>query len=478
MYSDIGSYSKGFNSNEAMMSRILPSIARGVDTVDNTVSQVRPMISRAAGATENAMKEAVKALQVAEGSISNIASNAGNAISNIAQTTGTAISNVSRTTGTAISDVAKSTGIAISRAGDATNEAIGKVGEVLQDTISSTGEAAKSTFKLIKVLAIVVAVFIMIMVVALIIVLILCIIALWKYLFSSNCNGSKRIATRTKLLKSGKGQSVKQVNDQLKKTKKLCDARMISFSCMDDCSSPNSYKTPGGDMGEFILAHQVYRNKLGERPPNTSEHFNNYVDNIDSEVGFYMHTNRECISYIEDTLSMNVPEDFSEFPEDRQEDYLRLFEIDPHAYGCSHLKNMFLDPESYGVTRDTIAYSCQAYFKCLWSGNKKVNFSVTECDSFKDEGSLVTALYDNVSQNHLVPQIECDSSIRIYNSGALQVGVRRKLSAFFSDTLGRDKNDPKQFLNECNKLGNKQYLKTMDVLAPTLPRMSCSFVVE
>lgn len=215
----------------------------------------------------------------------------------------------------------------------------------------------------------------MIQLVIIIVVITVLIFMIFFFLILLFFVGNGIYSLKTKLIKRGKGYTLKQINKHLNTTKRLDNPRLYSFSCVEDHTSP--YHTLGGDMGEFILGLQVYTDTcqaLNMDPRETEDLFLEYID---SQSDFYMHTNTQAMKAVEDILDIQIPEDFSSFPEDRQDEFLKLLETHPEVYGCGHLQNMFINPQSYGTTSHAVYTSCQAFFKHVWT-NKKAKLCIID----------------------------------------------------------------------------------------------------
>src|SRR5438093_578271 len=145
---------------------------------------------------------------------------------------------------------------------------------------------------------------------------------------------------------------------------------MCSFTCIDGRSDNKTYQAPGGDIGEFILAVQVYRNecaRLQIKPMTIETLFLNYVINIDPEMGFYMHTDGKALIHTLKKLDLPITTsyDFSQLPEDKQSTFLSLLKTDPGVYGCAHLKYALTKSSEYKTTPDVVYTTCQEYFKFM-----------------------------------------------------------------------------------------------------------------
>jgi len=306
------------------------------------------------------------------------------------------------------------------------------------------------------------------------------------------------------LTKPGFGYNLDQVEKHISQTTSMCDPRLCSFTCIDGRSDNKTYQSPGGDIGEFILAVQIYRNEcdlLQIKPLPINDLFLNFVINIDPEMGFYMHTDGKALVYTLKQLGLPITTsyDFSELPENKQHIFLSLLKTDPNVYGCAHLKYALTKSSDYKTTSDVVYETCQAYFKFMWRNDSgtRSNLQITKFDELSgihDEKAIliVTTTYLNGINfcSYLVPRvapltnvnIDQRSSVYVYNYTALFAGIRRRLSVYFSNVInnqvGHATMNAAKFMNFANTLGNIQLNATISNLAPTLPQITANFIVN
>jgi len=143
-----------------------------------------------------------------------------------------------------------------------------------------------------------------------------------------------------------------------------------SFYCMDDRVEKPVLTTPGGDLGEFILALDSYKDLTPDRE--ITQHM------VDTWLQSYLQTfpvgDRKLVMCIDDAalhhleaelqvegLSLTTP------PDHLHDELLRALEQVDNV-GDTHLRLLLKEPDNYHVDPMLVKMSMRAFWSMLWDG--------------------------------------------------------------------------------------------------------------
>lgn len=152
-----------------------------------------------------------------------------------------------------------------------------------------------------------------------------------------------------------------------------------SFLCMDDRVLESSLATPGGDLGEFILALSSYLQERGPGPSGdslpTQQEVNNifldYLHTLPSSRPFVHCTDDSALRHLQDELPLEGL-DLQRPSKHAMELGLlkKLMEVDNH--GDSHIRLMLKEPEWYQINRLLAPMVLRAFYTKLWEQNMDI----------------------------------------------------------------------------------------------------------
>jgi len=151
----------------------------------------------------------------------------------------------------------------------------------------------------------------------------------------------------------------------------LAKVASTSFECLDDRIGTPSLATPGGDLGEFILALQTY---LSERDPTRSTPpeqevvdtlLNRYVDSLPEGRPMVHCTDDRAIAHLESELPVENL-DLRAPPEHVKAQGLlqKLTEVENH--GDSHIRLMLKQPEWFQLDERLVPMVLKSFYSRLW----------------------------------------------------------------------------------------------------------------
>lgn len=192
----------------------------------------------------------------------------------------------------------------------------------------------------------------------------------------------------------------------------------VADSCVDGRETNHVLSSPGGDVA--ILTEAIIAlGKVINRHLTTLEIDAVFAWRLANMGSFYMHTDEHALHHLQKALSAdkNINKKFSSLkqvyqyiinpPKDKQLSLMiHLFE--PINMGCGHLKQMFLSPEAYGMSRKVMQKIMISFFNTLWNGSaadkKKIIYRLLTGEH--QEGAVIIAKVNgNVSDNTMIPMI-------------------------------------------------------------------------
>lgn len=160
----------------------------------------------------------------------------------------------------------------------------------------------------------------------------------------------------------------------------LAQVSTTSFMCLDDRVTKPSLFTPGGDLGEFILALSSYlqeRDPTGRMLPSqevVDALLSKYLLTIPASRPMVHCTDDRAISHLESQVPMENLDLNS--PPDRVKASLlqKLVEVENH--GDSHIRLMLKKPEWFQLNEYLAPMVVKSFYRLLWQGNAKLKLEV------------------------------------------------------------------------------------------------------
>jgi hypothetical protein len=147
-----------------------------------------------------------------------------------------------------------------------------------------------------------------------------------------------------------------------------------SFMCLDDRVSRAAFFTPGGDLGEFILALASYlqeRDPSGRLKPSqevVDALLLKYVETIASTRPVVHCTDDRAIQHLEAELPLENL-DLSAPPDHAEASLLqKLTEVENH--GDSHMRLLLKKPEWFQLNEYLVPMAVKSFYHLLWQQNK------------------------------------------------------------------------------------------------------------
>ena len=193
--------------------------------------------------------------------------------------------------------------------------------------------------------------------------------------------------------RAGKRQmTLQQISEHIGNGDSLQWIKMAAFmvhgrlSCVDGRDDCGVIGTPGGDMGEFIIALAVAEDLLN-RPLTDAEVAVLFQRRLDAFGRFYMHTDQACLDKLVKALQndphltgklrpasspLAMTALMHSVPVELRERVL-MHMIEPDVVGCGHLRLMLNHSDRYRVRRGLVVTALRCFFYAGWDG-------ATECD--------------------------------------------------------------------------------------------------
>lgn len=185
--------------------------------------------------------------------------------------------------------------------------------------------------------------------------------------------------------------------------------------CVDGRSSEGIIGTPGGNMGEFILALDAAEKvtDVWIRPNEVFYLFDEYLKRFGA---FYMHTDTHALEHLlQDVnkdklfsgLGLKTVSDMEKLirkPAKKYQASLLEHLTQPANTGCGHLKLMLLHKNEYQVRITLIKTAVRAFFSALWRG-EDLSYVVLKADH--QEGAIITVLVEdaNLTPETMIPTV-------------------------------------------------------------------------
>lgn len=207
------------------------------------------------------------------------------------------------------------------------------------------------------------------------------------------------------------------------------------FSCIDPRATYAILGTPGGDMGEFVLAlHAMEKHSL---TPRVLSHFeiNDFFQDYLSELPafgkrfFYLHTDRVALDKVKGEAGVDDP--LNPKTSKERDQVLKLFG-QPENMGCKHLRALVEKSAEYGTRPALVQSAVQAFYNVLLDkSNPRRGFLLHTVSEGECSGEAPLAvIYSPVSCKSYGPLI-------VPNTGARQVAPLHKHASYYREDLAR-----------------------------------------
>lgn len=150
----------------------------------------------------------------------------------------------------------------------------------------------------------------------------------------------------------------------------LAQVSETSFHCLDDRVTQPSIFTPGGDLGEFILALSSFlqeRDPTGKMLPSqevVDTLLSKYLDTIPASRPMIHCTDDRAISHLEAEMPMENL-DLTKPPDHVRTSLLeKLTEVENH--GDSHIRLLLKKPEWFELNQYLVPMAVKSFYRLLW----------------------------------------------------------------------------------------------------------------
>lgn len=161
-------------------------------------------------------------------------------------------------------------------------------------------------------------------------------------------------------------------------TAALAEVSSTSFACLDDRITSPVLATPGGDLGEFIIALSAYlqgRDMDGDNSPTqdlVDVLLAKYLETIPATRPMVHCTDQRAISRLEtalpfENLDLTAPADQAK----RIGLLQRLTEVESH--GDTHIRLMLKQPEWFQLGENLVPMVLKSFYRLLWQQNQDPN---------------------------------------------------------------------------------------------------------
>jgi hypothetical protein len=221
-----------------------------------------------------------------------------------------------------------------------------------------------------------------------------------------------------------------------------------SFHCLDDRVRELSIGTPGGDLGEFILALASYlqeRDSAGRNKPTQAavdSIFERYLETVPDSRPLIHCTDDRAISHLEATLpaenlDLRAPATIA-----KEAGLLsRLTQVDNQ--GDSHIRLMLKEPEWYQVGDYLVPMVLSAFYRSLWKQNQDPKHAalgnklrlVVLSGMSNPQAFLEVSANQQCEKNGIVPMLVPNDGMRALLISHMDAVTERRgeLAKFFSE---------------------------------------------
>ncbi len=262
-------------------------------------------------------------------------------------------------------------------------------------------------------------------------------------------------------------------------------------SCIDGRDDHGVIGTPGGDMGEFLLALTGWEAVTGEqlKPAEIQHWLRQYVDTFGR---FYLHTDVNTVQKLVPAVRadprltahvahLNSPLEWRQWikkPPAELHDALIGHYRNPEHVGCGHVKLSIRFPEKYGARAGLAADALEAFWRVRWEGHPELEYVLLGGDHQEKAVVAVTIAEQPWSFSRLPmvsPMIDGEQ-VFIYHPQVMQL-MREQLAEFLTRSAKRP--ELKEALTaKLIALGNVQAGASLEVLAKGLPHFEVRFAPD
>jgi hypothetical protein len=302
---------------------------------------------------------------------------------------------------------------------------------------------------------------------------------------------------------SGKRQmTLQQITEHIGTGSSLQWIKMAAFmvhgqlSCVDGRDDCGIIGTPGGDMGEFLVAMATLEDLL-RRPFTEAEVAELFRRRLEAFGRFYMHSDQSCLDKLFAALhadprlegklqtgssTIEMTEALHAVPAACREAVVEHL-VHPDHIGCGHLRLMLLHSDKYRVRRGLVVSALKSFFYSGWDG-------ATECDyvvltgQHKECGVANVTLSEAVQPFTRIPLIPpslpaAQGGNQVFvNHEQISAYLRRQLADWFlvqRDVLPLTRAAKAAFHPMMELLAGSHAENTLGALAADLPMYTLNF---
>lgn len=280
---------------------------------------------------------------------------------------------------------------------------------------------------------------------------------------------------RIKSEEEGVGLSIEDVRAHIGNPLKLQWAKVPKhhFSDIEGRTSHPILATPGGDLGEWVLALAIYEGLVNkELAINDVIRFFKLFLRSTGKMSFYFHTDRQSTEVLGKMLSIERL-DLTDTPpnEDIKLSLLRELTL-PGNTGSEHFKLLLQNSYKYNVRKDLVKLVIEAFFRVIWDKQasppiwQKLRLVTLEGTS-DEKAFLKIKVAAECVANQVAPLIkpkESDTSVYVVHRQAIEA-LRKEVADFFADQ--DPKIDAEKFRLSMDELGDRHLEKDIEYLART-----------
>jgi hypothetical protein len=253
------------------------------------------------------------------------------------------------------------------------------------------------------------------------------------------------------------------------------DASPTVLSTLDGRESRRVHCTPGGDMGEFILALSATDDLTGGGYLTRATRVLAALETISTVKGaFGMATDAAAVERLDAALSergFRLEDTEASPPQEVDEPLLELL-VRPEHVGDRHLRTMLLNPAVYGVRVELVRWAIQSFYRLLWTPLYARRMQLSILPGAPSEQAVVL-----VQTAHLVAPC-FDRQLFLIHPAIVQA-ERERIAAWLCGFLGAMPElagsmalETTLTLSAMNARGRVQLELTLDALATDLPVIS------
>mmetsp|Transcript_25418 Transcript_25418/g.49771 ORF Transcript_25418/g.49771 Transcript_25418/m.49771 type:complete len:397 (+) Transcript_25418:141-1331(+) len=156
----------------------------------------------------------------------------------------------------------------------------------------------------------------------------------------------------------------------------------VSFMCMDDRVTEPSLATPGGDLGEFILAIASHLQDAQPTQQVVDYYLQKYVETLPASRPLVHCTDDRALSHLEGELPVENLDIRSPPEHVKQEGLLqRLVEFENQ--GDSHIRLMLKQPEWFQLNNFLVPMVLRSFYSLLWRQHQDPGSSIFHAPKLK-----------------------------------------------------------------------------------------------